>query len=360
VIRETLPAASSIFVHSTDVFVALCPSVGSIPSARACAERIVAAFISPLPINDGVVVNARVGFDLATGESLPASGMISHALTALHRAGRHGSRACPFTQDMQREALRADTLDRHLRAAPNSEFSLVYQPVVSLGTRHVVGVEALLRWNSAELGAVSPAEFVPVAEQSGFIAALGTRVVRMATEDYAGWHLADAKRPKLMINISAHQLRSPALLAELEGAVKRTGISLSDIDLELTETAMIEQLGAGVERLNALRGRGVRICLDDFGMGYSSLNYLAELPLDVVKIDRSFVSGMRTDPIKAAVVHSVIELAHEIGATAIGEGVEERAEAERLRRLHCDAIQGYWVARPMPPEELRIRLAAGF
>ncbi len=360
VIRDALPAASSMFVHSTDVFVALCPSVGSIFSARGCAELVVAAFIAPLPINDGVVVNARVGFDVATDEPRPASELLAHALTALHRTGRYGSIVCPFTPDMQQEARRADAIDRHLRAAPISEFSLVYQPVISLETRHVIGVEALLRWTSAELGSVSPAEFIPVAERSGFIATLGTRVLRMATEDYAGWHLADGQRPKLMINVSAHQLRSPALLAELIGAVDRTGISMTDIDLELTETAMIEQLGAGVERLNALRGRGVRICLDDFGMGYSSLNYLAELPLDVVKIDRSFVSGMRTDPIKGAVVHSVIELAHEIGATVIGEGVEQRSEAERLRRLHCDAIQGNWVARPMPPEAIRTRLAAGF
>ncbi len=359
VVRDALPADCSMFVHSTDVFVALCPSIGSILSARACAELVVAAFIAPLPINDGVVVNARVGFDVATDAPRPASEMLAHALTALHRTGRHAI-VCPFTPDMQQEARRADAIDRHLRAAPASEFSLVYQPVISLESRHVIGVEALLRWSSAELGSVSPAEFIPVAERSGFIAALGTRVIRMATEDYAGWHLADAQRPKLMINVSAHQLRGPVLLGELLGAVERTGISMSDIDLELTETAMIEQLGAGVERLNALRGRGVRICLDDFGMGYSSLNYLAELPLDVVKIDRSFVSGMRTDPIKGAVVHSVIELAHEIGATVIGEGVEQRSEAERLRRLHCDAIQGFWVARPMPPEAIRTRLAAGF
>jgi EAL domain-containing protein (putative c-di-GMP-specific phosphodiesterase class I)/GGDEF domain-containing protein len=360
VIRDALAADSSLFVHSTDVFVALCPSIGSSFMARTCAELLVAAFISPLPIDDGVVVNVSVGVDVAADEPRPLTEMLAHALTALHRTGRHGSRVCTFTPDLQREALRADAIDRHLRAAPQAEFSLVYQPVVSLESRRLIGVEALLRWDSAELGSVSPAEFIPVAERSGFIADLGTRVVRMATAEYAGWQLADARRPKLMINVSAHQLRSPLLLAELQRAVDRTGISMSDIDLELTETAMMEQLGAGVERLNALRDRGVRICLDDFGMGYSSLNYLAELPLDVVKIDRSFVSGMRQDPIKRAVVHSVIELAHEIGASVIGEGVEQRSEAERLRRLHCDAIQGYWVARPMPPEALLPRLAEGF
>ena len=360
VIRNALPAACSLFVHSTDVFVALCPSIGSPSMVRTCADLVVAAFIDPLPINDGIVVNARVGVDVAADAPRPLTEMLANALTALHRTLRHGLRVRTFTPDMQLEANRADAIDRHLRAAPAAEFSLAYQPVVSLESRRVIGVEALLRWNSAELGSVSPAEFIPVAERSGFIAELGTRVVRMATADYAGWHLADARRPKLMINVSAHQLRGPALLGELLGAVERTGISMSDIDLELTETAMIEQLGAGVERLKALRGLGVRICLDDFGMGYSSLNYLAELPLDVVKVDRSFVSGMRADPIKGAVVRSVIELAHEIGATVIGEGVEQRAEAERLRRLHCDAIQGYWVARPMPSEAIRSRIAAGF
>jgi EAL domain-containing protein (putative c-di-GMP-specific phosphodiesterase class I)/PAS domain-containing protein/GGDEF domain-containing protein len=360
VIRDTLAAGCSLFVHSTDVFVALCPSIGSTFMARTCAELLVAAFIPPLPINDGVVVNVTVGVDIAADAPRPLTEMLAHALTALHRTGRHGSRVCTFTPDMQQEALRADAIDRHLRAAPQAEFSLAYQPVVSLESHQVIGVEALLRWSSAELGAVSPAEFIPVAERSGFIADLGSRVLRMATDDYAGWQLAGARRPKLMINVSAHQLRSPVLLAELQGAVDRTGISMGDIDLELTETAMMEQLGAGVERLNELRDRGVRICLDDFGMGYSSLNYLAELPLDVVKIDRSFVSGMRQDPIKRAVVHSVIELAHEIGASVIGEGVEQRSEAERLRRLHCDAIQGYWVARPMSREAIPARLAAGF
>jgi EAL domain-containing protein (putative c-di-GMP-specific phosphodiesterase class I)/GGDEF domain-containing protein len=359
-IRDTLAAECSVFVHSTDVFVALCPSVDSTFMARTCAELLVAAFIPPLPINDGVVVNVSVGADVAAGERRAPAELLEHALTALHRTGRHGARVCLYTPGMQHEAIRADAVDRHLRAAAPAEFSLVYQPVVSLGSRHVIGVEALLRWNSAELGPVSPAEFIPVAERSGFIADLGNRVVNMATADYAGWRLADARRPRLMINVSAHQLRSPVLLAELERAVDRTGISMTDIDLELTETAMIEQLGAGVECLNALRDRGVRICLDDFGMGYSSLNYLAALPLDVVKIDRSFVSGMRQDPIKRAVVHSVIELAHEIGAEVIGEGVEQRSEAERLRRLHCDAIQGYWVARPMPPDVLLSQLAAGF
>jgi EAL domain-containing protein (putative c-di-GMP-specific phosphodiesterase class I)/GGDEF domain-containing protein len=351
VIPGALAADCTLFVHSTDVFVALCPSIGSAFMARTCAELLVAAFIAPLPIKDGVVVNVSVGVDVADVVPRPPAEMLENALTALHRTGRHGARVCTFTPEMQREANRADALDRHLRAAPQAEFSLVYQPVVALASRQVIGVEALLRWNSAVLGSVSPAEFIPVAERSGFIAELGNRVIAMATADYAGWHLADARRPKLMINVSAHQLRSPVLLAELQSAVDRTGISMSDIDLELTETAMMEQLGAGVERLNALRDRGVRICLDDFGMGYSSLNYLAELPLDVVKIDRSFVSGMRQDPIKRAVVHSVIELAHEIGAEVIGEGVEQRSEAERLRRLHCDAIQGYWIARPMAAED---------
>ena len=359
-IRDTLAAECSLFVHSTDVFVALCPSIDSTFMARTCAELLVAAFIPPLPINDGVVVNAFVGVDVAAAEPRAPARMLENALTALQRTGRHGPRVCRFTPDMEEEAQRADAIDRHLRAAPQAEFALVYQPVVSLESRRVIGVEALLRWSSAKLGPVSPAEFIPVAERSGFIAELGNRVIAMATADYAGWHLADALRPKLMINVSAHQLRSPVLLAELEHAVHRTGISMGDIDLELTETAMIEQLGAGVERLNALRDRGVRICLDDFGMGYSSLRYLSELPLDVVKIDRSFVSGMRGDPIKRAVVHTVIELAHEIGAEVIGEGVEQRSEAERLRRLHCDAIQGFWVARPMSPEAIRPRLAEGF
>jgi EAL domain-containing protein (putative c-di-GMP-specific phosphodiesterase class I)/PAS domain-containing protein len=359
VIRAVLPATCSMFVHSTDVFVVVCPGIGTISSARTWAEMVVAAFVGSFPIS-GVVVNARVGVDVATDETRPATEILAHALTALHRTGRHRSRVCTFTPEFHEEARRTDAIDRRLRVAPAAEFAMVYQPVVALDSGLPIGVEALLRWTSAELGPVAPDEFILVAERSGFITELGVRVIRMATEDYAGWHLPPAERPKLMINISAHQLRSPVLLAELAGAVERTGIRMSDIDLELTETAMIEQLGAGVERLNALRGLGVRICLDDFGMGYSSLSYLAELPLDVVKIDRSFVSGMRTDPIKDAVVHSVIELAHQIGATVIGEGVERRAEADRLRRLHCDAIQGYWVARPMSPQAIPAALAAGF
>jgi EAL domain-containing protein (putative c-di-GMP-specific phosphodiesterase class I)/GGDEF domain-containing protein len=360
IIRDALPVDCSLFAHSTDVFVAVCPSLDSDFMARTCAELLVAAFIEPLRINGGIVVNARVGVDIATRDAQPLAELLSHAVIALRRTALRGSRVCTFTPDMQQEEERADAIDRYLRAAPPAEFSLVYQPVVALDTRHVIGVEALLRWTSAELGSVSPGEFIPIAERSGFITEIGSLVVRMATNDYAAWDLDGAQRPKLMINVSAHDLRSPVMLSELRHAVERTGISMSDIDLELTETAMIEQLGAGVDRLNELRALGARICLDDFGMGYSSLNYLAELPLDVVKVDRSFVSGMRTDAIKGAVVRSVIELAHEIGATVIGEGVEQRSEADYLRRLHCDAIQGYWVARPMASEVLQARLAAGF
>jgi len=315
-------------------------------AAAAWADGLVAALRRPLPAEAGeIAVTASAG--LALGEAGEA--LLRDARLALDRARAAGrDRAALFDAGARAAAERRLRLERELPAAlEGPQFHLHYQPIHDLAGGGVVGFEALARWRHPELGAVPPAEFVPIAEEGGAVLALGRRVLREALAQLAAWGRPDMS---VAVNLSPRQLMDRRAMAELLALVDAAAPAPGQLKLEVTESLLIHEPEAVGAAIAALRARGVAVSLDDFGTGYSSLSYLHRFAFDVLKIDRSFVSRMATDEGSRRLVRTIVELGRDLGLTVVAEGVETAAEAEALRLLGCHQAQGFHFARPLPPE----------
>jgi EAL domain-containing protein (putative c-di-GMP-specific phosphodiesterase class I) len=234
------------------------------------------------------------------------------------------------------------------RALERDEFVLHYQPKVELEGRRVVGVEALIRWQSTELGLVPPARFIPILEETGFIIEVGSWALRRAALDHRAWLEAGLEAPKVAVNVSAIQLRQRDFVRIVQGSIAGS----AGIDLEITESLIMEDIQASIEKLAAVRDLGIGIAIDDFGTGYSSLAYLARLPVETLKIDRSFIITMTKDPTTMTLVQTIIQLARSLRLKVVAEGVETEDQANILRLLRCDQMQGYLFSKPLPAAEL--------
>lgn len=238
------------------------------------------------------------------------------------------------------------------QAIVRSEFFIEYQPVIELATGHVEGIEALVRWQHPSGRVIPPGEFIPLAEETGLIVPIGKWVLEQAALQAARWRELRPEDPPMVlaVNLSARQLTHPGLVSEVAAAIDSAGADAEHMSLEITESVLLDDLDGTLRVLNALRELGVHIVIDDFGTGYSSLRYLKRLPVDVLKIDRSFVKGLGHDPEDTAIVRAVIELAHALDLIVVAEGVEEPAQLRELERFGCDLAQGFLFARPEPPE----------
>jgi EAL domain-containing protein (putative c-di-GMP-specific phosphodiesterase class I) len=243
-----------------------------------------------------------------------------------------------------------------LRAAINGDqFELHYQPIIAFGTGRMVAAEALLRWNHPQRGRMAPGEFIAVAEESGSISAIGRWALDAACREATTW---GHNGPSVSVNVSAHQLGDHDLIAAVREALVDSGLTPRRLILEVTETAVMEDAEHAVRVLRDLKGLGVRIAVDDFGTGYSSLLYLKRLPVDELKIDRSFVAGLPDDPEDQAIVSSVIALARAVGLRVVAEGVETAEQRQALKDLGCDYGQGYLWGRPVQVADLQVSLAS--
>jgi EAL domain-containing protein (putative c-di-GMP-specific phosphodiesterase class I) len=251
-------------------------------------------------------------------------------------------------------AERGNRIAELQHAMENQEFVLHYQPKIDLRTGHVAGVEALLRWNHPERGQVSPAEFVPLLEQSELILQVGRWVLNQALSDREQWLQHGLDAPRVAVNVSPVQLRHPDFVGDVEHALHRHGWTEGSggLDIEITEGVLMDQLDITIAKLAAVRALGVRVAIDDFGTGYSSLRYLARLPIDALKIDRSFVTRMTANESDMTIVSSVIALAHALKLSVIAEGVETEAQRTFLLLLKCDELQGYLCGRPVDAREI--------
>jgi EAL domain-containing protein (putative c-di-GMP-specific phosphodiesterase class I) len=270
--------------------------------------------------------------------------------------GRGRNRYELFKPSMHRAMLDRLDLEADLRrAVERSEFVLNYQPTVALDTGTISGMEALVRWNSPERGLVPPGLFITVAEDTGLIVPLGAWVLEEACRQAVAWKRefgADAPRT-MSVNLSARQLQDDDLVDEVRAILERTGIRPEDVVLEITESAVMADAEAMTARLHELKGLGVRLAIDYFGTGYSSMSYLCSFPIDILKIDRSFVSGVRSEPQKMGIVRTIVELGHILQLQTVAEGIELDEELQQLRALQCDLGQGYWFARPLTAELAR-------
>jgi diguanylate cyclase (GGDEF)-like protein len=295
-------------------------------------------------------VAANVGIVLLPTEATDCEQLLKNADLALHRAKCDGLGAYRFFERAMDERMQyRRNLEIDLRRAlALGEFSLVYQPQVNLRQNKVTGFEALLRWQSPIRGAVSPFEFIPVAEETGIITSIGEWVLRTACLEAARWSGAQ----RVSVNVSAIQFKSPTLVATVTSALGESGLDPQRLELEVTESVMLDAGGAALAVLQNLREIGVRVALDDFGIGYSSLGYLRDFPFDRIKIDQSFVRGTANDAVGRAIVRAVASLGQSLGIATVAEGVETEEQMARVGSDGCTEVQGYLINRPMPPNQI--------
>jgi diguanylate cyclase (GGDEF)-like protein/PAS domain S-box-containing protein len=297
-------------------------------------------------------VSTKAGIALFPNDAAGAETLLRNAEAALAKAKGSGERHLFYTQQMTERVAETLTLENKLRQAlEKSEFVLHYQPKIDLETRSILGVEALIRWQSPELGLVAPMKFIPLLEETGLILEVGAWALNRAALDHRGWVEERLEAPRVAVNVSAIQLRQRDFVATLEQAI-RGGAAPVGIDLEITESLIMEDIQATIEKLKNARGLGVNIAVDDFGTGYSSLAYLAKLPVGSLKIDRSFIITMLGDPNTMTLVSTIISLAHSLELKVVAEGVDAEEQARALRLLRCDQMQGYLYSKPLPIEEM--------
>jgi EAL domain-containing protein (putative c-di-GMP-specific phosphodiesterase class I) len=251
------------------------------------------------------------------------------------------------------------TLENQLRQAlDKGQFVLHYQPKINLASRQLTGVEALIRWNDPRTGLVAPGRFIPILEETGLIHDVGRWALRTAIDDYLRWNSAGVANVRIAVNVSPVQLRNRGFITEIRRAVDIDPRAASGLELEITESLIMEDVKRGVEILQAIRLMGVSIAIDDFGTGFSSLSYLTKLPVDTLKIDRSFVMDLVDGPEGLALVSTIITLAHSLKLKVVAEGVETEEQSRLLRLLKCDEFQGYLFSKPVPREILETRFLA--
>jgi diguanylate cyclase (GGDEF)-like protein/PAS domain S-box-containing protein len=333
-----------------DEFVLLCDDVGDATTAFSYAERLRESLKDPVQLaGQEVIVTASIGVALGPGD---ATGLMRDARMATHQAKQQGrDRVIVFDQGLDVTQQRRLAVQRELRhALANDELVVWYQPIVDLHTSRVAGVEALVRWDHPEHGLLGPEYFIDVAETSGLISALGSQVLRKACADAGKWQKL-GRRFRISVNAAAAQLSNREYAAEIDAALKEFELEPGQVTIELTETAAM-QIADSLENLHGIRALGVHLSLDDFGTGYSSLSFLRELPVDAIKIDRSFVDGLGTNPRDASIVQGVIAMADALGYDVVAEGVETTAQVEALRRLGCRYAQGFLWSRPAPAADI--------
>jgi diguanylate cyclase (GGDEF)-like protein len=316
----------------------------------------------PFVIDDHeLFTTVSIGISLYPDDGADAPTLLKNADAALYRAREQGGDNYQFyTADMNAKAMKRLTLENSLRRAlERSEFEVYYQPVLDINTRKIVGMEALLRWHHPELGLVQPAEFIPLAEDTGMIVPIGEWALRTACTQGKSWQEAGFAPLTLAVNLSARQFQQQNLSEVIARILQETGLNSHDLELELTESSIMKNAESAVRTLGELKAMGVKIAIDDFGTGYSSLGYLKRLPIDTLKIDRSFVRDITTDPDDAALVMAIITLAHNLRLKVIAEGVESEEQLSFLHLLRCDEWQGYLFSRPLPVEAFEDLLLQG-
>ncbi len=358
-LRRVAGDAELVARFGGDEFLALFQTASGTAQQKAAdfIERMRAAMTEPFDVEGSeVFLDASFGVALNTFGVDAAGSLLSNAEAAMYQAKRRGGSSV----ETFGEAMRLELLDRMAtehslhRALERSELMLHYQPVVEIDGITTVGVEALIRWQHPDQGLVSPYRFIPVAEESGLIIPIGAWVLEEACHQLRDWHHQGPTGPQgsVEVNLSARQIDNPQIVRTVEEILSRTGLPPEHLTLEITESALMKDAGSALQVLRALKEIGVLLAIDDFGTGYSSLSYLQRFPLDVLKVDRSFVEELGVSSEGEKIVSAVIKLAHALGLKVVAEGVETTQQLEVLRSLECDYAQGFLFSRPVPAADL--------
>jgi len=360
VLRDQLRGKDMVARIGGDEFTVIAGPLATSGELDALAARIINALQQPLQL-DGLefVATASVGAAIYPDDADNAAELVSNADTALYEAKDAGrNRLGRFRREMIVAAQRRAMLERDLRhALEEGGLDVFYQPQFDCASGRLLGAEALARWNHPEHGFISPGEFIPIAEDSGLIGELGRRVLERARIDAVALERHIGAPLSMAVNVSARQFRDGEFVDVVQGILDRTGMNAARLELELTESVLMDDVGRAVETMHAVRQLGVRMSIDDFGTGYSSLAYLQTFPIDKLKLDRSFVAPLPADG--STLAGAVIALAHSFDMSVVAEGVETAQQLDWLRRAGCDVAQGFLLGRPMPVAALQALMASG-
>jgi diguanylate cyclase (GGDEF)-like protein len=344
-----------------DEFAVLLDGVGSQQEVEAVADRIVAVLDEPHTVQGSeVLARASIGIAVPEGEEHDVDALLRNADTSMYTVKRAGKASYTFFErTMHERVMRQLQLDAELRhAVDRNEFVVQYQPIMHLATEAILGAEALLRWQHPTRGLLAPGAFIDRVEENGLIVPIGRWVVEQACRQLRSWD-HDHEQIGMSVNISARQLQDETFLADVRRGTDAAGIDPRRLTLEITETALMQDTEATIDLLGQLKLLGVRLALDDFGTGYSSLSYLRRFPVDVVKIDRSFIEDVGEGPEESALPDAIIALCQAFRLETVAEGIELRRQLDHLQAVGCHAGQGFYFSQPLSPEKLERLLPSG-
>src|SRR5437867_2333610 len=358
-IRRCVREGDTVARFGGDEFTLLIPRIDHVEDAAKIAQKILETLKIPFSISDHeLFVTTSVGISIYPNDGGDPETLVRNADSAMYRAKDQGRDNYQlYAPAMNARALERLALENMLRKAiSHRELVLFYQPIADMKTKTIVGVEALIRWKHPELGLLSPAHFISVAETSGLIIAIGDWVLRTACKQTKMWQKRLDSHLTVAVNLSARQFQQPNLAEIISEVLEETGLDAKCLELEITESNAMQNAENTIYTLRELKALGVRIAMDDFGNGYSSLNYLKRFPIDTLKLDQSFVREITTDPTDAAIATAVIAMAHSLDLKVIGEGVETEEQFAFLTKQRCDRIQGYLFSAPLAPDQLEAYL----
>jgi diguanylate cyclase (GGDEF)-like protein len=342
-----------------DEFTVMLRNVSDPLAARHVAQRFLAALESPISAEGAeLYVTSSIGIAIFPEDGADAETLLQHADTAMYHAKRlGGSRFEYYDPEMNEAAVQRAEIESELRRAlAHDEFRIHIQPVWSLGTGELVAGEVLIRWPQPDGSMRPPSEFIPVAEETGLIPRLGDWVIRRSCAQIEEWTESGRRNVRIALNVSGHQLRQPEFVDSIVEALTATGVGVGEIELEITETVLLGKDAVTYASLERLQEAGISLTLDDFGTGYSSLSLLSRFAFQRLKIDRSFVAGIPERPDDVTLIRAIVGLAHTLGMEVVAEGVESEEQVDFLHSIQCDAIQGFLVSPPMPPERFEMLL----
>ena len=362
-IEQGLRAGDTATRFGGDEFVVVCEDVRDEVQAAAVAERLASSLAEPFLVRgEDIYVTASVGVSMSSDPEDEPMALVRDADAAMYEAKAQGRARCVlFDNPMRERAVARLEVENDLRRAiERGELRVHYQPNIKIDGLQTIGAEALVRWERPGRGLVAPSEFIGLAEETGLIVPLGRFVLGEACRQVAEWMAEGLVDDTFVIsvNLSPHQLCSPGVLDHVHGALTASGINPSQLCVEVTETALVDDSRGATETIRRIHGLGVRIAIDDFGTGYSALSYLHLLPVEILKIDRSFVGRLGPDPRDRAVITGLIDLAHALSLTVVAEGVETAEQLADLSAMSCDVAQGYYFAKPQAPQAMRAVLRA--
>ncbi len=361
-IQATVGRADTVARTGGDEFVLVLPGRADESEASATIQAVMLALAAPLSLHgQELVMTGSAGLAAWPADGLDAASLVQHAEVAMYRAKDLGRNAVQFyTPAMNARARERMALESALRSAlTHGEFELHYQPQVDLESGAVVGLEALIRWRHPSLGMVRPDRFINLAEETGLIVPIGAWVLRTACRQSREWQHAGLGVLRIAVNLSARQFAQPGLVRDIQRVLEETGLSPTCLDIELTESLVMEDVEGAIRTMGELKLMGVKLSIDDFGTGYSSLSYLRRFPVDVLKIDRSFVRDITSSEDDAAMVSAIIELARGLRMRVIAEGVETEAQLDYLKRRGCDEVQGHVYAQAASRADVEAMLRTG-